>query len=288
MAIQRVRIAPMGAFATIPDTDVAPGQLLGRSLNAGVVGPAVPVSGAEAGELIRYQNEVPNSDTGTLAVLTIGEQTTAVQFNPVGSDLTIQSISIPFGKTCRLRVQRTCTQRVIIVNGSGANVARCPGQADFVMQANDECEVINSFGAPMIISESTGPTLLKPEVAPFTAAPNTLWSVPFLLRHTFAAGGGGAADDVTIIPAAALAFGLRVQDCWFEVATGVGGASVQLRNALGGVGSVLSSALAAVTPATTSRNAASAPPTLAAGTVLAARRSDSGVAGTIFALVSRV
>lgn len=286
MANVTLRQGPSGPPVTLSDDIVAPGELLGRSLNEVSPGIAVPVTGAQQGEMIRYQNEATNVDTGTLALLTISSQVTSIQFNPVGSDLVISAISIPFGKECNLRVQRGNAQRVILTNGSGATGIRCPGNADYVMRANDECTVISSFGGtPMVIDKASDPHLLAPETA-FAGNPTTFFANTFELRNTFAAGGGGAADDVILLNANA-PFAFRILDCWLETSAAVVGASVTLRNATGGGGAAVSSALSAAAGNTTSRNSVGVTSTIAINGSLVARRSDSAVAGTIVVLCAR-
>ena len=287
MPTTNVRTSPSGpeVDVDVPSTIVAPGELLGRSLNETTSGDAVPVTGAQQGEMVRFQNDIPNSDTGTLALLTIGEQTTNIQFNPVGADLTISAISLPFGKPVNLRVQRNNAQRVILTNAGGSNGIRCPGNADYVMRGNDECTIINNFGGVLVIDKASDPNCLAPETA-FAANPLTFFANTFSIRNTFTAGAGGAADDVILLNGNVnMAF--RILDVFLDVSTAVVGSSCTLRSATGGGGIAISSALSSASTPLTSRNSVAGTIQIAANGTVVLRRSDSGVAGTIVLLCAR-
>lgn len=106
------------------------------------------------------------------------------------------------------------------------------------------------------------------------------------LFKTFTAGAGGAADDV-VIYAANAPFAFDIIDVTAVVTTLVSGSNLQLRSAAAGAGSTLSDALTAATTGTKRNTTAAAIPAVAAGGSLIIRRSDSGIAGTVFATILR-
>lgn len=121
-----------------------------------------------------------------------------------------------------------------------------------------------------------------------TAAPNGISSTaaaggpfqPQKLAFWLPAGAGGSADDAVTytIPSKML---LLQAD--FLITTGVSMKTLTLRTAAAGGGSALSSAMACDTTGNlvSSTGATAAGTALAAGTLIVARRSDSGVAGCL-------
>lgn len=127
--------------------------------------------------------------------------------------------------------------------------------------------------------DAVGPTFLAPESDGVGAT--------FVVRIAMTAGTPGTADDV-VGPAAPVA--LRIVDRWSDITTAIGGASVRVRTAAGGVGSSMSGIISADTAgdgirADTGLNATQS--TLAAGATPFVRRSDRGVAGTVYLLCVR-
>lgn len=105
--------------------------------------------------------------------------------------------------------------------------------------------------------------------------------------RTIPAGPGGAADDVEIWPAGGLPFQFRVLDLVVYVTTPVVGSSIQLRDQPGGAGTLLASASSAAAgrQANTAGQTGVAIPGPTKGLFI--RRSDSGVAVEIAAMLRR-
>lgn len=108
--------------------------------------------------------------------------------------------------------------------------------------------------------------------------------IPFVLPVVLTAGTPGTADDVTVFAANA-PYGLQIVDVWATVTTGISSKTVTLRSASGGGGSALSAALDFGTSSTRVRDSLGSAPSVAKGGSLYVRRSDRGVAGTVFVLV---
>jgi hypothetical protein len=99
------------------------------------------------------------------------------------------------------------------------------------------------------------------------------------------AGAGGSPDDVEVWPAGGLPFKFRVLDFVAYVTTAVGGSSLQLRDQSGGGGALLASSSSASTgrQANTAGTTTVATPDPTKG--LFVRRSDSGVAVQVVAIL---
>lgn len=112
-------------------------------------------------------------------------------------------------------------------------------------------------------------------------------AVTFVLRVPMTAGTPGTADDV-VGPAAPV--DLRILDRWADVTTAIGGSTLRVRDTAGGVGDALSgsiSSAAVVEGLRASSGSISAQSTLEAGDLVYVRRSDRGVAGTVYLLCER-
>jgi hypothetical protein len=66
---------------------------------------------------------------------------------------------------------------------------------------------------------------------------DTVYIVPFLIRHQFAASGAGTVD-IVIIPPGTISRDIQIERAWLRIST-TGGTSAALRNATAGAGSVL-------------------------------------------------
>lgn len=107
-----------------------------------------------------------------------------------------------------------------------------------------------------------------------------------VVKKVITAAAAGTPDDVTIYSANA-PFAFTVLDCWMIVTTAIAASTVTLRTAAGGGGSVRSSALDSATTGKKRDAITTAVNTIAAGGTLVARRSDRGVAGELYILISR-
>lgn len=109
-------------------------------------------------------------------------------------------------------------------------------------------------------------------------------ATPFIFEIPLVAGTPGTADDVSFFTANA-PFAFQVIDVWGDPATAISTKTATLRTATGGVGSALSSALDFGTANVRTRNTLGSSGSVAKGGSLVVRRSDRGIAGTVFALV---
>lgn len=109
-------------------------------------------------------------------------------------------------------------------------------------------------------------------------------AVPFVFAIPLVAGTPGTADDVSFFTANA-PFGFQVVDTWGDPATAISTNTATLRTATGGGGSALSSALDFGTANVRTRNTLGSSGSVAKGGSLVVRRSDRGIAGTVFVLV---
>lgn len=129
-------------------------------------------------------------------------------------------------------------------------------------------------------------TLGDAGVAPANlAAESGSLAVPFVIPVTFTAGTPGTADDVTGPNAP---FALRILDRWADVNTAIALAQLRVRDTPGGVGTTLSGTMsgANVQDGVRATNGADSD-TLAAGAPFYIRRSDRGVAGTVYLMCVR-
>ncbi len=126
-------------------------------------------------------------------------------------------------------------------------------------------------------------------VAPANLAAEDLGAAPvFVMRVTFEALAAGTADDVTG-PAAPV--DCVILDRWADFTTAIGASTVRVRTEAGGGGNALSGAISSAAASEGVRaNAASvsAQATLSADDVWYVRRTDRGVAGTVYLLCARV
>jgi hypothetical protein len=131
-------------------------------------------------------------------------------------------------------------------------------------------------------------TLAEQGVGVANLAPEAAGVAPvFVLRIPMTAGTPGTADDVTGSAAPAAC---RVLDKWADVTTAIGGSSLRVRDAAGGVGDTLSGTISSATQGEGIRASSlfAGQTTLAAGEIPYVRRSDRGVAGTVYLLCERV
>lgn len=112
-------------------------------------------------------------------------------------------------------------------------------------------------------------------------------AVPFVIRIPLTAGTPGTADDVA---GAAAPVACRVLDRWADITTAVVSSTLRVRDAAGGVGDTLSGQIESGTQGEGRRAASlfAGQTTLAAGEIPYVRRSDRGVAGTVYLLCERV
>lgn len=105
--------------------------------------------------------------------------------------------------------------------------------------------------------------------------------IPFVFAVPLVAGTPGTADDVVFFAANA-PFGFQVIDSWGDPATAISTKTATVRTATGGGGSALSSALDFGTANVRTRNTLGSSGSVAKGGSLVVRRSDRGIAGTVF------
>lgn len=108
--------------------------------------------------------------------------------------------------------------------------------------------------------------------------------IPFVIRIPMTAGAAGTADDVVGPQAPA---DLLIVDRWVDVTTAIGGSSVRARTAAGGVGASLTGIISSASVGEGLRantGLASTQVTLDEGDTVYVRRSDRGVAGTLYLL----
>ena len=119
------------------------------------------------------------------------------------------------------------------------------------------------------------------------AAEATGVGVPFVMRIAMTAGTPGTADDVA---GPAAPFACRILDRWVDVSTPVLGSSLRVRDTAGGSGTALSGAIttnAIGEGLRANAGSISGASTLASGQIPQVRRSDRGVAGTVYLLCER-
>lgn len=109
----------------------------------------------------------------------------------------------------------------------------------------------------------------------------------FVLSVTFEAAAAGSADDVTggVAPVAC-----RILDRWADIDTNIGGSTLRVRNATGGGGDALSGSISSAAQCNGQRASSSTfadEAQLAEGETWYVRRSDRGVAGTVYMLCVR-
>lgn len=267
------------SFDAIAQAIVALWTSIRNQFAAGV--PFIPT-----GASIRYTGEITNTDTGTLALLTVDDTTTAIQFNPA-ADLQINAASIAIGKQCQLRVQRNNANRITLVNGAGATGFRCSGNQNLVLRSNDEVTIQGSFGGVMVFGKSGDPNYTAPLTADPAGTTITQLGDAYLYQCVIPAGGGGVADDVTLLAPAASGLSARLADCWFNCATAVVGSSIRLRDQAGGAGTAISGTLSTAATGTVRNNANGPLLGWTAATGLFCRRTDNAVSGTMYILAAR-
>jgi hypothetical protein len=97
----------------------------------------------------------------------------------------------------------------------------------------------------------------------------------------------GTPDDVVVWSANSPA-AFRLLDGHAIISTGIGGSTIQLRNATGGGGAALSDTYnTSATGRVKDAGTATVTPTLAAGGTLVVRRSDRGVGGEVIIFLRR-
>ena len=108
-----------------------------------------------------------------------------------------------------------------------------------------------------------------------------------LVHVDFAALAAGVADDVNIIVSPTVPYNYSIKDAWAQISTAIGGSTITVRNAAGGGGSALSDALSSAATGTVRNTAQTGPAAAAAGSTLYLRRSDRGVAGSVYLILCR-
>jgi len=131
-------------------------------------------------------------------------------------------------------------------------------------------------------------SLTDGQIAPgHLAAESGGFGVVFVLRIALTAGTPGTADDVA---GPAAPFDLRILDRWADIETAIGGSTLRVRDDVGGGGDALSGVLSSASTTDSVRANSSTgaeQSTLDEGEIPYVRRSDRGVAGTVYLLCER-
>lgn len=121
------------------------------------------------------------------------------------------------------------------------------------------------------------------QLAPVASAGTIPIGVPFVMRVAMTAGTPGTADDVTVF-SLAVPFRMRLLDAWAVISTAIGATTLSIRDTAAGAGTLMVPAIASA--AAGLNRAAGTTPTVTSQVAengsLFIRRSDRGVAGTVF------
>lgn len=285
-----LRKGPSGPPAVISDTIVEPGEVLGNPLDATETEPAEPLTGAQAGAIVRYGGFASFAlAPGTYNNFEIPDGIQVIDIDPQGGNIVITGIKVLGDRGnagAFLTIGKFGADGAIILTnldaGSDAeNQIITPDGLNYEVFSGSETIDLQVF-------ERSGDTTkwqVIDRLIPGSGVASELggFGVPVAVAVTFPAGGGGAADDVTIM--ATLPFQVRVLDVILMTSTAVVGSSAVVRNQAGGGGTALSSTLATAATGTV-RNNDTTTRTTSLGLFL--RRSDSGVAGTVIIVMNRV
>ena len=119
-------------------------------------------------------------------------------------------------------------------------------------------------------------------------APEDVGAAPtFVLRIPMTAAAAGTADDVT---GDAAPVACRIIDRWADITTAIAATALTVRDAAGGLGNTLSGTISSAATGEGIRansGSVSDKSVLAAGEIPRVRRSDRGVAGTVYMLCER-